>query len=283
MIVGDLFHPYRDGAGALYTREHFAAVRERLATNGLFCQWLPLHQFDEPTLRVVVRTFLQEFPNTEAWLLRFNVNAPALGLIGWNGKCHFSTNWIESRLADPRLATEIRRLALADSVRVFGHLAASSDDLRHFANGAPICTDDNPCVTFMAPRLTYQRGAKPYASLFALLAAAKPDTSVALHFSDSAGEAEFARQVSNYIAARNVYLRGLVLDLEERRDDAIAAYIESARLSPEFTSGYAQCLTIASVIAGSAPARAKKILERLVEVRPERPVAKEMLERLFAR
>jgi tetratricopeptide (TPR) repeat protein len=76
-------------------------------------------------------------------------------------------------------------------------------------------------------------------------------------------------------------LRGLALDAEERRDEAIAAYVESARLSPEFTSGYAQCLTIASVIAGSNPARAKNILERLVEAQPERPVAKEMLERLF--
>lgn len=282
VIIGDLFHPYRDGAGALYTREHFAAVRERLAANGLFCQWLPLHQFDEPTLRIVVRTFLEEFPKADAWLLRFNVNAPVLGLVGWNGENRFSTNWIESRLADPRLAMEIKRLALADSVRVFGHLAAGSDGLRHFAESASLSTDDNPRVTFLAPRLTYQRDAKPYASLFALLDAAKPNIS-ALHFSESPGDAEFARRVSNYIAARNVYLRGLVLDAEERRDDAIAAYVESARLSPEFTSGYAQCLTIASVIAGSNPARAKNILERLGEAQPERPVAKEMLDRLFPR
>ncbi|HEY0551277.1 MAG TPA: MnmC family methyltransferase, partial [Verrucomicrobiae bacterium] len=280
VIVGDLFHPYRDGAGALYTREHFAAVRECLATNGLFCQWLPLHQFDGPTLRVVIRTFLEEFPKADAWLLRFNVNAPVLGLIGWNGECRFSTNWIESRLADARLATEIKRLALADSVRVFGHLAAGSEDLRHFAEGASLSTDDNPRVTFMAPRLTYERAAKSYASLFALLDATKQSKS-ALYLSESIGEPEFARRVSNYVTARNVYLRGLALDAEEHRDDAIAAYVESARLSPEFTSGYAQCLTIASVIASSNPARAKKILERLVEAQPERPVAKEMLERLF--
>ncbi len=256
------------------------AIRERLATNGLFCQWLPLHQLDESTLRVVVRTFLEEFPQADAWLLRFNVNAPVLGLIGWKGGHRFNTNWIESRLADPRLAMEIKRLALADSVRVFGHLAAAADDLRHFAKSASPSTDDNPRVTFMAPRLTYQRYAKPYASLFALLDAAK-QTPSALHFAEPSGEAEFARRVSNYITARNIYLRGLALDAEERRDDAIGAYVESARLSSEFTSGYAQCLTIASVIANSNPARAKSILEQLMEAQPERPVAKEMLERLF--
>ena len=45
-VVADLFHPGRDGAGALYTREHFAAVRELLTEGGLFCQWLPLYQLD---------------------------------------------------------------------------------------------------------------------------------------------------------------------------------------------------------------------------------------------
>src|SRR5439155_19842133 len=37
VIVADLFHPARDGAGSLYTLEHFRAVRERLAPGGLFC------------------------------------------------------------------------------------------------------------------------------------------------------------------------------------------------------------------------------------------------------
>ena len=51
LIIADNFHPARSGSGALYTVEHFAAVRERLADNGLFCQWLPLHQLDLDSLR----------------------------------------------------------------------------------------------------------------------------------------------------------------------------------------------------------------------------------------
>ncbi|MGM9480561.1 hypothetical protein ACS5PN_05140 [Roseateles sp. NT4] len=41
VVVADNFHPARSGSGALYTVEHFRAVRERLAPQGLFCQWLP--------------------------------------------------------------------------------------------------------------------------------------------------------------------------------------------------------------------------------------------------
>ena len=34
VIVADLFHPARDGAGSLYTVEHFEAVHHRLAAGG---------------------------------------------------------------------------------------------------------------------------------------------------------------------------------------------------------------------------------------------------------
>ncbi|HKD99728.1 MAG TPA: hypothetical protein VKE69_01860, partial [Planctomycetota bacterium] len=44
VAIGDLYVPWRAGEGAMYTREHFEAVRDRLATGGLFCQWLPLYQ-----------------------------------------------------------------------------------------------------------------------------------------------------------------------------------------------------------------------------------------------
>src|SRR5262249_17412847 len=62
-VIADLFVPWQSGAGALYTREHFAAVRERLAPGGLFCQWLPLYQLGEPEFASIAATFLDVFPN----------------------------------------------------------------------------------------------------------------------------------------------------------------------------------------------------------------------------
>ena len=65
---------------ALYTVEHFAAVRERLAPGGLFCQWLPLHQLDLATLRSIVRSFLAAFPQGTALLASYSLDTPVLGL-----------------------------------------------------------------------------------------------------------------------------------------------------------------------------------------------------------
>ena len=50
---------------------------------------------------------------------------------------------------------------------------------------------------------------------------------------------------------------------------------EETNLSPNFTSRFAQCLSIASVAASSNPMRAKEILQKLIEAQPERSVARE--------
>jgi spermidine synthase len=144
VIVADLFHPARDGAGTLYTKEHFAAILARLKERGLFCQWLPLHQMDEAMLRVVVHTFLEVFPSTRAYLLHWTVDVPVLGLVA-------SDQW------------------QPDTDRLGGGLIASANALRNFSRNAMVNTDDHQIVTYAAPRFSYQRNATPYGRLLTML------------------------------------------------------------------------------------------------------------------
>jgi spermidine synthase len=281
VIVADLFHPARDGAGLLYTVEQFQAIRERLAPGGLFCQWLPLHQLDESMLRVIGRTFLEVFPNAHAYLLRFNVDAPVLGLVGTLDSPRYSTQWVERRLSAPELEAQLKQLALADSIRLFGCLAAGPDDLREFAGKAALNTDDRQRVTFAAPRFIYQQNALPYGRLFALIQRPKRDPAKWLDLEADPSASGFLRRLEDFIRARDVYLHGLAADAEGRESQAIDAYVDSARLSSDFTLGYAQCLTWAAVKAKANPAAARALLERLVQAQPARPIARDLLRRLF--
>ena len=240
VIVADLFHPARDGAGTLYTREHFAAIRARLTRSGLFCQWLPLHQMDEHMLRVVVRTFLDVFPNTRAYLLHWSVDVPVLALI---------YNWRPS--SDQ----------IANDPKISGGFVAGPDALRKFADNAPINTDDLQIVTYAAPRFSYQRNATPYGRLLAILDMEPPP--------------------NEFLKARNVYLHGLVHETEGRIDQAIDAYIESARISDDFTMGYSRCLSMAVARAKERPAAARALLQRLVDAKPNEKLASDLLRRLF--
>jgi spermidine synthase len=158
---------------------------------------------------------------------------------------------------------------------------ASADELRDFCDGADTNTDDRPVVVFGAPKFTYQRMATSYGRLFALLErrAADPHELV----TDAAGfdRDKFWRELGDFIAARDIYLRALAAETEGRMTEAIEGYVESARRSPHFSTGYARCLTIAVQLSNSDRQKARALLERLIEVQPERPVARQLLERLL--
>lgn len=281
VIVADLFHPARDGAGALYTVEQFQQMAAALRPGGLCCQWLPLHQLDEATLRCIVRSFLHVFPAAQAWLLHWNVDVPVIGLVGGHAPLAFGPAWLEQRTWPPELAAQLKQLVLADSVRLFGQLLAGAGQLRAFAGDAPLATDDHPRVTFDAPWFAYDPAASAHGRLARVLAWPLPDPALELRLDTTPAAGRLARRVRPYLAARNVFLAGRIADAEGRAGEAVDAYVASARLSEDFTAGYAECLTRASVLAAAQPVAARTLLERLVAARPERPVAQQLLERLF--
>ncbi len=63
VIVGDLFHPDLAGMSNLLSVEQFQRARDHLSADGIFAQWLALNQFDRESLRTVLRSFRQVFPD----------------------------------------------------------------------------------------------------------------------------------------------------------------------------------------------------------------------------
>ena len=123
VIVSDNFHPARSGSGALYTVEHFRAVRGRLTAGGVFCQWLPLHQLDLETLRSIVQSFIAVYPGGWAMLASNSLETPVLGLVGQEGNGRFDVERLRERLAgtalpkSPAVFGNRRRICLARQFR----------------------------------------------------------------------------------------------------------------------------------------------------------------------
>jgi spermidine synthase len=273
VIIGDLFHPARDGAGSLYTLEHFRGIRQRLATGGLFCQWLPLHQLGDETLRVITRTFLAVFPDAQAWLLRFNVETPVIGLVGITGPIHYRPDWMEGRAESSALSERLQKLAIGDSIRLFGNLLAGTSELQAVAGRGPLNSDDHAAVLFGAPRFSYRNDERPWDRLLLFPVFTPPDTAGILGFS--------SQPLERFMAARSAFLRGSIAEAEGRSEEAHLQFVESARLSEDFTLGYARVLTIAMAESRVRPEYSRLLLTRLVEAQPSRPVAGQVLSRLF--
>jgi spermidine synthase len=73
VIIGDLFHPDLVGRSALLSRQQFSRAQNRLASGGIFVQWLALNQFDVKNLQVVLATFKDVFPNAVIFVDAFRL------------------------------------------------------------------------------------------------------------------------------------------------------------------------------------------------------------------
>ena len=309
VVIADLFHPARDGAAGLYTREHFEAIGDRLADGGVFCQWLPLFQLDGYTLRVIIATFLEVYPDASALLLRLNADTPVIGLVGTAGGRNEAAvqagrtgrqdavdgkdgmarrnrkgsaihpGWaesLESRLRQPGLAAALRPLALAEVLPVMGTWFADSQTLRDYSLCAEINTDDHPFLLFLTPRTLGPVPVRGQALLSELLALPRP-----LPESLSAGHsAGWGDRLRLYLEARDAHLQALIAESEGRHDEAEQGFLHSVGLSPDFTPAYAQLITRASLRVRSDPEGARRLLDQLIQARPERPIARDLKARL---
>jgi spermidine synthase len=67
IITADATHPVNSSSWALFTSEFYGLVRQRLASDGVFVQWLPFHDLSSQDFRDIVKTFQSVFPHTSLW------------------------------------------------------------------------------------------------------------------------------------------------------------------------------------------------------------------------
>ncbi|MBE7501114.1 MAG: hypothetical protein HS113_12555 [Verrucomicrobiales bacterium] len=273
VIVADLFHPARDGAGALYTREHYEAIARRLAGGGLFCQWIPLYQVDLETLGWMAASVAAAFPHVHAILLRPTVDTPVLGLLGAFEPHPMTLDALDRRLEEPGLREALQPLGLTDAFQILqGYLGPGTALLE----GAAPDTDDRQRVNWRASRWGGAGPRWPYDTLFAVLGRSATTLDRLLPDVDEATE----RRFHAVVRARNRYLEGLRLEAEGDLAEARRAWLESAAASDDFTYGYAHLLTLAVQLSRDQPAEARRLFDGLIQARPERPVARELRDRL---
>jgi spermidine synthase len=274
LVVADNFHPARSGSGTLYTVEHFAAVRDRLAPDGLFCQWLPLHQIDLPTLRSVVRSFLAVNPHAGALLATNSLDTPVLGLVGRRGELRFDVAAVRARVATLRTSRPPAAFGLPDALSVLGSFVAGPDALARFAADAPLNTDDRPVVSYRAPRITYAPDSSPRERLFALLDQFESGPDAPAPIAPAADAAQ-AQQLADYRRARHRFLlagRDVRPDADPHRMLAQVRepLLEVLRISPEFRPAFEPLMRLAAAIAPADPDAARQLLDELESLRTTR-------------
>ena len=279
LIVSDNFHPARSGSGALYTVEHFRAVRERLTAQGVFCQWLPLHQLDLDTLRSIVQSFRFAYPQGWAMLATNSLDTPVLGLVGRADDGRFDGRELRARIADAPVTLQLGEFGIADEYALLGSFVAGPPALRRFSGDAPLNTDDRPVVAYRAPRITYAPDSLPRERLKALLAELAIAPSELLVNGADSGE---AARLAAYWVARNRYVEAGQRVVPSPDPQRMLAQVREPllavlRISPDFRPAYDPLLRMAVALARSDAAGARALLTELKQIQPARADAERAL------
>ncbi|GAC1348369.1 MAG: hypothetical protein NVSMB18_36330 [Acetobacteraceae bacterium] len=282
VIVADLFHPALDGTGGLYSTEHFTAVRARLAEGGVFCQWLPLYQLDQPSLRAILRAFLSVYPDGTAWLAHFSLQTPMLALVGTRAGQPLDLTRLRQRLADPASGPALRRTALTRPLDLLGLFLAGPDRLAALAGSGPPNSDDHPLVTLDAANNVRALSVPPTTLLLSLLHELGPDPA-------PLPGAPGAEPLAAYRRARNRFIEAgasLPPNLDERAlmNAAIPGLLDAVRLSPDFDPAYMPLLAMVESLLGTNDTddrdAAIHLLRAMRQAAPARVEAGHLLARL---
>jgi len=281
VIVSDNFHPARSGSGSLYTSEHFAAVKDRLTSDGIFCQWLPLHQLDLPTLRIIVKTFVAVYPNSWAVIATNSLETPVIGLIGRADTLRFNGTELSRRRADISTTRTPEQFGLPDDLALLGSFIAGSSALTRFAADSPLNTDDFPVVSYRAPRVTYAADSASRDRINALLHALTINPEELL----LSPEPAVAARLTTYWSARNRFIEAgrdvkPTADVNEMLAQIRKPLTRILQISPDFRPAYDPLLRLAVALGRADPVAARELLTELVTLQPLRPEAAEAIRNL---
>ena len=275
LVVADNFHPARGGSGALYTVEHFQAVRNRLTPDGVFCQWLPLHQLDLHSLRSIVQSFLVAYPGAWAMLATNSLDTPVLGLVARNSAGLLAWPALQARLASHQLPQDLAAFGLTDALALLGGFVAGPQALHAFAGSSPLNTDDRPVVAYRAPRITYAPDSEPRDRLASLLSLLHIRPAELL--ADGADSATAQRLAAYWLARDRFIAAGMdvrpVADPRAMLAQVGGPLLAVLRTSPDFRPAYDPLLRLASALGRTDPAGAQALLATLLQVQPQRPEA----------
>ncbi|HWQ15175.1 MAG TPA: fused MFS/spermidine synthase, partial [Roseiflexaceae bacterium] len=146
IITADATHPINTSSWALFTREFYTLVKDHLAEDGVFIQWLPFHDLSQRDYRAIIATFKRVFPHTTLWY----TGGPHSFLLATPRPLTAA----DVRALDARLRAGPAGADLGDGARLAADLLMEEAEVEAYVAGARIVTDD---TAFFIPALDREK------------------------------------------------------------------------------------------------------------------------------
>ena len=152
VITSDPIHPFVTGAGNLYSVESYEAALSKLTDGGVFCQWVPLYQLDDPDINSILRTFDEVWKNATVW-----VTGKDFIVCGVNGEPKGDFAVFKAKAEQEPWNEILRLLGFWYPEEVLSAYVGTLDDLREQFSDGIVNTVQRPHLEFSAPRAIFLR------------------------------------------------------------------------------------------------------------------------------
>lgn len=145
LIISEPSNPWLAGVNNLFTVDFYRRVRSRLEPDGVFCQWMQLYEISPETIRSMMASFLEVFPEGDVYAVWRAVDVV---LVASPGGRELSLD----RLRSPDVRRMLDAANIAHPEDVASYWSAPMSALVPVARGAALNRDDLPLVEYRAPR-----------------------------------------------------------------------------------------------------------------------------------
>jgi spermidine synthase len=146
IISVDTLDPKHAGNGNLYTLEFYELSKRVLKPGGIFVQWLPYHQVDNASLKLIARTLQQVYPHATLWLNRFKGYTLLLGSLA---PLRIDLAQLAGRFERPAIQRDLAEVHVATPWQFLEGFTMRADTLRRYTAGEQrLNTYNHPYVEF---------------------------------------------------------------------------------------------------------------------------------------
>jgi len=153
VIISEPSNPWISGMGLLFTKEFFSLARSKLNPGGIMLIWIGVYDLDLESVRMIVRTFLKEFPQATLWE---SIPGGDYLLVGFRDEMELDYSRLKLKMRDPRVNSDLARINLQYPERLIARFLMGPAQLKLFANGGPVHIDDLRQLELGVPKSRYE-------------------------------------------------------------------------------------------------------------------------------
>jgi len=147
IIMTDSIYPGTGGASALYTYDHFKAVRDKLKPGGVATCWLPL-DLSPYDLKVALKAFYDVFPEMSVWYCYMTFGQHALVAGKKDAPFDIDLAKFKQAFEDSAIREDLATIFIDDPFTLASCLLADGEAVRKYCGDVPRHSDDHPILEF---------------------------------------------------------------------------------------------------------------------------------------